>query len=81
MHYRNGREAQNGDKVIQLDLVGKITAVGVLYSATPGQDYCNGAIAPIQQTISGACLIDCLNVEDVEEMIAEKQLDKRPIDK
>ena len=48
MHYRNGREAQNGDKVIQLDFEGKITAVGILYNATPGQDYCNGAIAPIQ---------------------------------
>jgi hypothetical protein len=76
MHYRNGRIASNGDKIIELDFSGKITAVGVLYNATAGN--CNGAIAPIQQAVTGACLIDCLHVEDVEKMIAEKQLDKRP---
>jgi hypothetical protein len=82
MHYRNGREAKNGDKVIELSLSGKVTAVGVLYDATVGNgDYCNGAIAPIQQTITGACLVDCLHVEDIEVMIAEKQLDKRPVGK
>ena len=32
MHYRNGREAKNGDKVIQITFDGKITA-GVLYDA------------------------------------------------
>ena len=48
MHYRNGREAKNGDKVVQLGFDGsKITAVGVLYDATPGNDYCNGQIAPV----------------------------------
>ena len=78
MHYRNGREAKNGDPIIQLSLTGKVTAVGVLYDATPGNDYCNGRIAPIQSTVATACLVDCLHVEDVEAMIAEKQLDKRP---
>lgn len=37
MHYRNGREAKNGDKIIQLGGYGtgvKINAVGVLYDAT-----------------------------------------------
>ena len=78
MHYRNGREAKNGDKVIQLGFDGKISAVGVLHSATAGNDYCNGYIAPIQNVMSTACLVDCLHIEDVETMIAEKQLDKRP---
>ena len=78
MHYRNGREAKNGDKVIQLDMAGKIKAAGVLLEAIAGNDYCNGAIAPIQQTITSACLADCLHIEDVEAMIAEKGLDKRP---
>jgi hypothetical protein len=41
MHYRNGREAKNGDKVVKLE-GGKIVAFGVLHSATPGNDYCNG---------------------------------------
>lgn len=79
MHYRNGREAKNGDKIVQLDLsAGKIVAVGVLYDATPGNDYCNGHMAPIQATLTGACMVDCLHVDDVAAMLAEKGLNKRP---
>jgi hypothetical protein len=79
MHYRNGREAKNGDKVIQLDIDGgKINAVGVLYDATPGNDYCNGRIAPIQMPAAGACMCDCLHMDDVAAMFKEKGLDKRP---
>lgn len=79
MHYRNGREAKNGDKVIQLGSGdGKVQAAGVLHSATPGNSYCNGTIAPIQEARTGACMCDCLHIEDVEAMLKEKGLDKRP---
>ena len=79
MHYRNGREAKNGDKVVQLSTDGgAITAVGVLYDAKPGNDYCNGSIAPVQQPITGACMCDCLHLDDVAAMLKEKGLDKRP---
>lgn len=78
MHYRNGREAKNGDVVIQIGFLGEIDAVGVLYDARPGSDYCNGNIAPIHTTNQTACLIDCLHVDDVIEMLKEKGLDKRP---
>lgn len=78
MHYRNGREAHNGDKVIQLDFKGNITAVGVLHSATSGNDYCNGGIAPIQNPVITACMVDCLHVDDLQAILAEKGLDKRP---
>jgi hypothetical protein len=78
MHYRNGREAKNGDKVIQLDFNGQVVALGVLHSATQGNDYCNGGIAPIQQQVVTACLIDCLHVDDVQAILEEKQLAKRP---
>ena len=78
MHYRNGREAKNGDKVIQLDFSGNIVAFGVLHSATAENDYCNGAIAPTQNPQTGACLVDCLHVDDLKEILAEKNLDKRP---
>lgn len=78
MHYRNGREAKNGDKVVQLDYAGNVTAVGVLYGATPGNDYCNGQIAPIQSVNTTACMVDCLHLDDVKAMLAEKGLDKRP---
>lgn len=79
MHYRNGREAKNGDKVIQLQ-GGKITHFGVLYDATPGNDYCNGSIALLPQN-AGACMCDCLHIEDLAAILIEKGLDKRPVGK
>lgn len=83
MHYRNGREAKNGDVVISLSGYGNnpINGVGVLYNATPGNDYCNGSIAPVQQPGMGACMIDCLHIDDLLEMLKEKGLDKRPAGK
>ena len=81
MHYRNGKEAKNGDKIVQLDSQGNITAVGVLHSATPGNDYCNGYIAPIQAVTTMACIVDCLHVDDVAEMLKEKGLEQRPAGK
>lgn len=84
MHYRNGREAKNGDKIIQIGGYGEsaqVVAVGVLYDAKPGNDFCNGTIAPMQNVNTGACLCDCLHVDDVAEMLKEKGLDKRPAGK
>lgn len=78
MHYRNGREAKNGDVVIQIGFDAKINALGVLYNATPGNDYCNGNIAPIQPAAAGACMCDCLHIDDLMALLAEKGLDKRP---
>lgn len=81
MHYRNGREAKNGDKIVQINHEGKISAVGVLYDAVPGNDYCNGNIAPIQSSLSGACMVDCLHIDDVAELLKEKGLEQRPAGK
>ena len=81
MHYRNGREAKNGDQVVMLGGYGsgaKIVASGVLFGAQPGNDYCNGGIAVTQSTPTSACLCDCLHVDDIAEMLKEKGLDKRP---
>lgn len=82
MHYRNGREAKNGDKIVSLGYDGsRIVAVGVLHDAVPGNDYCNGSIAPISTGVAGACMCDCLHIDDVAEMLKEKGLDKRPAGK
>ena len=77
MHYRNGREAKNGDKIVKLE-GGRIVSYGVLHSAVPGNDYCNGNIAVVQSANDYACMIDCLHVDDVAEMLAERDLAKRP---
>lgn len=79
MHYRNGREAKNGDKVVKFSVEGgRIEAAGVLHDAVPGNDYCNGSIAPILTGVVGACMCDCLHVDDLAAILKEKGLDKRP---
>jgi hypothetical protein len=83
MHYRNGREAKNGDKIVSLAGYGtgpvQINAIGILYDAVPGNDYCNGSIASIiGGLVVSACLCDCLHVDDLGAILAEKGLDKRP---
>lgn len=81
MHYRNGREAKNGDKMVLLGNNGEIVAFGVLHSAEPGNDYCNGSIAIIQLPNQMACMVDSLHVDDVAGMLVEKGLDNRPEEK
>lgn len=59
----------------------QVVASGVLYDAKPGNDYCNGNIAPTQSPATLACLCDCLHVDDLAEILKEKGLDKRPAGK
>lgn len=80
MHYRNGREAKNGDRIVKLE-GGKIVSFGVLHGATPGNDHCNGYIAPAQNTVDYACMCDSLHIDDVAAILSEKGLDNRPAGK
>lgn len=68
MHYKNGREARNGDKVMVVDGYAK-GATGILHSAVAGNDYCNGQLAPIILTGSPN-LKECLHVDDVTRAVA-----------
>lgn len=77
MHYRNGREAKNGDKVVRLE-GGKIVAFGWLVDAVPGNEFCNGSILWKNGSVDYACMCDCLHIDDIAAMLAEKGLDKRP---
>lgn len=66
MHYKNGREAKNGDMVILLSpYPNSVPMVGILYNAIAGQDYCNGRIAPVNQTDACPNLKECLHFDDV----------------
>ncbi len=73
----------DGDGIVQLETgSAKITGAGVLIRAVPGNDYCNGIMANDQsKSFVGACLCDCLHVDDVAELLAEKGLEKRPAGK
>jgi hypothetical protein len=65
MHYKNGREAKNGDKVMIVDGYNAPT-VGILYDATAGNDSCNGKLAVMRANDPCPNLKECLHVEDVQ---------------
>jgi len=67
MHYANGREAKNGDKVVFFGYGGP--TVGLLYDATAGNDYCNGKIAAIRPNDPCPNLKECLHVDDVVALL------------
>ena len=80
MHYRNGREAKNGDRILCV-ASWSVPSTGILRDAVPGNDYCNGyvQIGPEPSTTDPiACMCDCLHIDDVLAILAEKGLDKRP---
>lgn len=64
MHYKNGREAKNGDKVILIPSYGAPVA-GILYDAVPGNNMCNGRLAIPAPNDLVANLSECLHVDDV----------------
>lgn len=68
MHFKNGRVAQNGDKVVFLSDWGNV--LGILYDAKPGNDHCNGKLAPISPNDPTPDLKECLHVDDVKASIA-----------
>ncbi len=74
MHYKNGREAKNGDKVILLPTYGT-PVVGILYDAVSGNDYCNGKIAPVLPNDPCPNLKECLHLEDVLKALPEQVAD------
>ena len=76
MHYKNGREAKNGDKVmwIQDPKYGASPVVGILYNATAGQDYCNGSLARIGPGDPTPNLKECLHLEDAQKALAAGEL-------
>lgn len=64
MHYKNGRVAINGDKVILIPSYGA-PVIGILYDAVAGNDTCNGKIAPIKPSDPMPNLKECLHLDDV----------------
>jgi len=64
MHYKNGREAKNGDKVVLLPGYNP-PVIGILYDAVAGNDTCNGRLAPISPIDPMPNLAECLHLDDV----------------
>lgn len=68
MHYKNGREAHNGDKVVYITDYGA-AAIGILYDAVPGNDSCNGRLAAISLHDPCPDLRECLHLDDAKDAI------------
>lgn len=65
MHYKNGRVAKNGDKVVVIPSYGSPYA-GILYDAVEGNDTCNGHVAITSQNDPMPNLRECLHADDVK---------------
>lgn len=61
MHYKNGREAKNGDKVVNLS--GGL--IGILHSVNAQSTTCNGRLAPTSQNDAYVTIGECLHLDDV----------------
>ena len=65
MHYKNGRPAKNGDKVVLVpQYAGSVPTIGILYNATAGNDHCNGKLAPMSPSDPMPNLKECLHLDD-----------------
>jgi hypothetical protein len=71
MHYANGREAKNGDKIVYFSYGGPV--IGILYDATAGNDYCNGKIAVTRPNDPCPNLKECLNLDDVLALLPAQE--------
>ena len=63
MHYKNGREAKNGDKVLVKPSYGA-PFIGIMYDSVPGNDYCNGRVALISATDPTINLQEAVRLDD-----------------
>jgi hypothetical protein len=65
MHYKNGREAKNGDKVVAV-LSNGIAYGGILYDAVAGNDSCNGRVAITTPNDPYPNLQEVLHADDIK---------------
>lgn len=75
MHYKNGREAKNGDKIVLIPSYGQ-PQIGILYDAVAGNDHCNGKLAPISTGDACPNLKECLHLDDVLSALAKADASK-----
>lgn len=72
MHYKNGRKAENGDKVMVFPSYGA-PYIGVMYDSVADNNYCNGKIAVISPTDPMVNLQETLHIDDVRAYLPRKK--------
>lgn len=61
MHYRNGREAAQGDKVINLET----GQSGIIHTLNASAGTCNARLAALSHNDAYVTLADCVHADDV----------------
>lgn len=61
MHYKNGRAAKAGDKIVNLTT----GLSGILHSPNAQSTTCNGRLAKIDQNDPWVTLSECVHVDDI----------------
>jgi hypothetical protein len=64
MHYKNGREAKAGDKILSPH------GTGILHTVTAQSNTCNGRIAVISQNDPYVTLSECLHLDDINAAVS-----------
>lgn len=64
MHYKNGREAKAGDRVVHIG--GDYCASGILHSVNAQSETCNGRLAITTPNDPYVSIKECLHVDDVK---------------
>lgn len=64
MHYKNGREAKSGDRVVMVPQNGPVVS-GVIHSLQPGATTCNGRVAPTSQSDAYVTVGECMHADDI----------------
>ncbi len=73
MHYKNGREAHEGDQIIHRDPYTKKVTAGVLHTTSATAQTCNGQLArALPGRVADLCVTigDCVHAEDAYEALA-----------
>jgi hypothetical protein len=67
MHYRNGRQAQPGDRVVCLPKSGT-PMTGLIHSLQPQSQTCNARLSVTSPNDPYVNLSDCLHVDDLDKV-------------
>ena len=67
MHYRNGREAKPGDKVVCIPHPNAPVFTGIVHTIQPQASSCNARLAIVTPNDPYITLGDCLHVDDIAE--------------
>ena len=74
MHYANGREAKNGDRIMRVTSPMEYNKpfIGILHNAVTGNNTCNGNMA-VPTDSQFVNLSECLHVDDVIAALGERK--------